>query len=341
MTMKSTDDDPPRDPSMLRSSSSRVETVGPLVEEALDTKKAPAPPEGPNEAPGEEAQNPASAKKKKKPEINPKFKDVQETGKWGTISKREIVIATAIAVLVITGVVIGVVFGLNGNNGDATPVRLTKAPTMSPTSIGLQQQLVYALNAIDYSDLTYAYQQDLPLLAEDYEGLMQDPTASPQQRAMSWLLYEDERNISGEMGERWALASLYYGWAGDNWVSAENWLSSEDACDWEHIKCDLLTGDIQELVLESNNLVGTIPSEIALLNTTQSIWLRNNQLTGPLPNEVFGSMPHLSILYLDNNQLTGTISLSIRDNEMLSKFLETRSDLMLTTDSQHSFRFFF
>jgi hypothetical protein len=281
-------------------------------------KKAPAAPEAPA---GDKDKPPV---KKKKKEINPKFKDMQETGNWGEISKKEIYIASGVILVIIIAVVIGVVVALGNNDDEAPgepPVRPTKSPTMAPTNIGPQKELVYALDAIDFSDLTYLYQQDLPLVAEEYEGLMDDPTASAQQRAMSWLLYEDERDISSEVGERWALASMYYGLAGENWTSAENWLSSEDVCEWEHITCDPLSGDIREVNLESNNLVGTIPSEIALLNTTQSIWLRDNQLTGPLPNEVFGSMPRLSILYLDNNQLTGEVSLAIRDNGVLSTFL--------------------
>lgn len=291
-------------------------------------KKAPAAPEAPADQKQEAAVQggapPAkkTATKKKTPnrEINPKFKDLKETGKWGEISTKETYIAAAVALVVIIGVVVGVVVAV-GNNDDApaeAPVRPTKAPTMAPTSILPDTELILALIAIDVSDLTYLYQQDLSANIEDYEGLMEDPSASPQERAMSWLLYDDERDLTDEVGERWALASLYYGWEGENWTSAENWLSSDSVCEWEHITCDLQTGDIREINLENNNLVGTIPNEMVMLNSTQSISLSGNALTGPLPNEVFGSMPRLSILYLDNNQLTGTISLAIHDNGVLN-----------------------
>ena len=89
---------------------------------------------------------------------------------------------------------------------------------------------------------------------------------------------------------------------------------------WSHINCDTVGTTIQEVDLAGNNLVGTIPNEIVMLNTTQSIWLRDNRLTGTIPNEVFGSMPSLTILYLDNNQLSGTISTALRNNGVLSKF---------------------
>lgn len=318
-------------------------------QEEVGKQKAPVAPEAPSNGvpPPEESANktasktastpnnnngnkgPSSKKSKKtKREMNPNWKEVQETGAWGQVSNRDIAIAVVVSVVVIVGVVVGVVLGLRKSNEDDSPAGGgTKGPTMAPTMIPPETELIYAFNAIDSSDYTYLYQQDLPLTVEEYEGLMDDTSATPQARAMSWLLYEDTRDISYEAGERWALASLFYSWKGDSWVSAKNWLSSESACQWEHINCDALTGKIQEINLESNNLVGTIPPEIALLNSTQSLWLRNNSLSGPLPNEVLGSMPRLSILYLDNNQITGTISLAIRDNGALNSLFLQFNDL--------------
>ena len=90
-----------------------------------------------------------------------------------------------------------------------------------------------------------------------------------------------------------------------------------------------------------NRLTGTIPTEIGLLDQVQIVGLGNNLLTGTLPTEMeqmvnirdlslhhirkegstvaeksaglsgplltFGSIPYLSILFLDGNRLTGTI----------------------------------
>jgi hypothetical protein len=277
-------------------------------------------------APAENSKVPVASDKKApttttKPQMNPKFKDLKETGQWGAISKNETIAVCIFALLAVAGAAVGIWFALTRDDKEngVEPTRPTQSPTAAPTNIGQQSELFYAFQAINYSDFTYEYQNDLPLNVADYEGLMDDPTATPQERAMSWLLFEDERDISTEVGQRWALASLYFTWQGENWVSAENWLSSNEVCDWEHITCDRQTGLIGEIDLQSNNLVGTIPPEIAMLNTTKALSLRDNQLTGPLPNEVFGAMPELTILYLDNNQLTGTISLSIRDNQVLSK----------------------
>jgi hypothetical protein len=102
-----------------------------------------------------------------------------------------------------------------------------------------------------------------------------------RQRAMSWLLHEDERDNLGEVALRWALASIYYSTGGEDWTSAEGCLPSASICEWEHIDCDPMTRSLQEIALADNNLIGTIPSEFALMgDTIQSIWLRANQLTG-------------------------------------------------------------
>lgn len=301
--------------------------VPPPEESASNIKSNTTTPTASNNNNNNNNGTPGSKKPKKpKPEMNPDWKEVKETGAWGQVSTRDIVIAVVVSVVALVGVVVGVVLGLRKDDDDSS-VGGTKAPTMAPTMIPPETELIYALNAIDHSDYTYLYQQDLPQTVEEYEGLMDDTSATPQARAMSWLLYDDTRDISNEAGERWALASLFYYWKGSNWNSAKNWLSSESACEWEHISCDALTGQIQEITLDSNNLVGTIPPEIALLNTTQSLWLKNNSLTGPLPNEVFGSMPRLSILYLDKNQLTGTISVAIRNSGSLNSLFLQYNDL--------------
>jgi hypothetical protein len=65
--------------------------------------------------------------------------------------------------------------------------------------------------------------------------------------------------------KRWVLASIYYSTGGEDWTSAEGWLSSAYICEWEHIDwdsmhidCDSMTRSLREIVLADNNLQRTI-----------------------------------------------------------------------------------
>jgi hypothetical protein len=61
-----------------------------------------------------------------------------------------------------------------------------------------------------------------------------------------------------------------------------------------------------ELYLQSNELTGSIPSEIGNLTNLTFLTFYNNQLTGSIPPEI-GNLTNLTYLSLSNNQLTGSI----------------------------------
>ena len=60
------------------------------------------------------------------------------------------------------------------------------------------------------------------------------------------------------------------------------------------------------MLSDDNNLVGTIPSELAQLTSLEELDLGTNILTGPIPSDL-GLLPNLSILILYENTLTGPI----------------------------------
>ncbi|MCK7474172.1 MAG: hypothetical protein MZV49_12985 [Rhodopseudomonas palustris] len=69
----------------------------------------------------------------------------------------------------------------------------------------------------------------------------------------------------------------------------------------------LVTADhIQEIRLGSNNLTGTLPSELGDLPSLEILHLQSNTLSGAIPTE-FGALIALEELQLNANQFTGSI----------------------------------
>jgi len=105
-------------------------------------------------------------------------------------------------------------------------------------------------------------------------GIALRTPSSPQNKAMSWLAdnsmlanYTNDKKV-----QRYALATLYYSTNGEAWENGTGWLSDDDECiGWyqkgltEGTVCTS-NGSLMRLNVASNNLVGALPEEIALLS---------------------------------------------------------------------------
>eukprot|EP00339_Tiarina_fusa_P018391 CAMPEP_0117010786 /NCGR_PEP_ID=MMETSP0472-20121206/9418_1 /TAXON_ID=693140 ORGANISM="Tiarina fusus, Strain LIS" /NCGR_SAMPLE_ID=MMETSP0472 /ASSEMBLY_ACC=CAM_ASM_000603 /LENGTH=385 /DNA_ID=CAMNT_0004713407 /DNA_START=236 /DNA_END=1393 /DNA_ORIENTATION=+ len=291
-----------------------------------EEKRAPMPP-GTESVKGPPP--PASKKKKKSAkkapprEKNPKFKDLEETGAWGSMSTTEMYVGMVILAILLIGGGVAIALVVTGGEDPepqivAAPPRPTEAPTAAPTDVLPDSIVANVLQGIQDNPATASVANGLPVTAVAYQGLRDSPTASAQEKAMSWLLFDDEWEISAHALARWSMASIYYQLGGMNWTSQENWLSSESVCDWEGAKCEPISGSLREIDLFKNGLVGTIPVEFALLTSLQSLLLTENELSGTIPGAALGSLPNLSILYLDSNKLNGTVPVALADNGALN-----------------------
>mmetsp|Transcript_44751 Transcript_44751/g.108044 ORF Transcript_44751/g.108044 Transcript_44751/m.108044 type:complete len:831 (+) Transcript_44751:188-2680(+) len=139
---------------------------------------------------------------------------------------------------------------------------------------------------------------------------------TPQQRAFEWL-HQDPNFLTylrRRQIQRFALAVLYYSTTQpeDAQESLQTWMQYEsNECTWfnswfeNRFPCG--SDDIYKFVtLRNINLVGTIPSELALLTKLNSLVLSNNGLSGTIPKE-FGEWDSLENLDLRGNYLTGRI----------------------------------
>ena len=101
-----------------------------------------------------------------------------------------------------------------------------------------------------------------------------------------------------------ALEALYQSTDGPNWTHRDGWLGTNSPCEWYGVSCS--QGQIVGLNLGSNQLSGTIPSQLGNLTALESLDLARNQLNGIIASEL-GNLSQLRHLFLDDNQLSGSI----------------------------------
>jgi len=105
----------------------------------------------------------------------------------------------------------------------------------------------------------------------DGGAALQTPS-TPQNDALRWLAgntnfdkFSETRKI-----QRYVLATLFYSTNGSFWQNKTGWLSDSDECAWHNSAFARVCfeGAIVELYLNTNNLEGVLPAEIALLSNS-------------------------------------------------------------------------
>jgi len=167
---------------------------------------------------------------------------------------------------------------------------------------------------------------------------------TPQNKAFKWLIEDDCVQLCPDdpfLIQRYVLALLYFSTSGMDWIGSE-FLSCKHECGWfvGKVECNSKM-KISKLVLDNNNLKGTIPFELYKLEFLDELNLKSNALNGLIPtsvgklqmlqtidlsrNNLKGSIPslifelkNLSELQLNDNNLDGTIPLQIGNAENLS-----------------------
>ena len=130
---------------------------------------------------------------------------------------------------------------------------------------------------------------------------------SPQNKALIWILYEDEMYLAHEshhLVQRYVLMVLYYSMLGEKWTKNFGYGSDIDECDWYGIECK--DSSCTTIRLENNFLQGKIPHEIGHLSRLERILLAKNRISGSIPSSM-GMLTKLNHLSLFNNNLIGTL----------------------------------
>ena len=110
-----------------------------------------------------------------------------------------------------------------------------------------------------------------------------------------FLLPEVECNLPSS--QTTALRNSYHSTNGPKWFDNRGWLDG-DPCltGWVGVYCNKGLRGVEKLVLESNNLDGTLP-DLSSLVSLAVIHLDKNHLRGPIPDN-WGSFPAMKESYL-------------------------------------------
>lgn len=143
-------------------------------------------------------------------------------------------------------------------------------------------------------------------------------SCDPTNMALVWLASGDNRD-NGFLRQRFILAVFFFVMQGPKWDYTDGWLSPLNECLWLGCQCNNWNV-INSLAVDTNNLFGTIPTELGVLDGLAALSLSRNHLTGTIPSEIV-SLPRLRELWLYSNRLTGSIPSEIQNARGLRSLL--------------------
>ena len=178
-------------------------------------------------------------------------KDTQTASRrWG--------LAVAVLLLMAVVTVVTVVVLTQTDSSVAPSPAVVSAPTPAPTMI----------NTMIHTPSDRADGLLSILKGESFDnGSALNSVTSHQYRAFLWLLANsapDDWHVPS-LVTRYALAAFFYSTGGENWVNNQLWLSNKPYCTWQWVTCSA-QNHIQRLEMKENNLIGTIPKELAHLS---------------------------------------------------------------------------
>ena len=212
--------------------------------------------------------------------------------------RRNMICYVIIGIILTVVIVVAVSVSVKNNQPTTAPTELpSMAPTMAPTS---------RLSAVE--DAVLQGFGDLP--PTDNEN-------SPQSRAIDWLTYDDttitfpidpeDEDSQNFFNDRYAAVVLAFSTMHEYWIDNAGWLDPAlSVCDgWKGLTCND-DGRIGVIDLAIQNLTGTLPTEIGVMDNLDFLFMFRNFLTGTLPTEL-GNLGDVDFFYLNENQFTGTL----------------------------------
>jgi Leucine-rich repeat (LRR) protein len=276
--------------------------------------------------------------------------------KGSKCNKNRWMIAFFVLVAVIIGVTIGLVVGFTAGKGyqqlvaeaEGQPL-VAPQPTPPPISPGQSTQPPQPMASLTNPPTPFPTRQQrvqsvINWLVKNEVSSQQalEDCYSQQYEAAYWIADKDLANLplpqgvgqanSFEFIERYVLALFYLSLGGlnveDSWKFTHMFFSSKSVCEWNQLaetvdkhKYQLGVfcngqGSVVSIHIPSNNLQGSVVSELGKLTNLTYLALNHNLLSGKLPTEM-GELTKLTYLALHYNLFTGTLPDGIGNFERL------------------------
>ena len=158
-------------------------------------------------------------------------------------------------------------------------------------------------NVIDGVQLTWS-SSDESIVTVDETGLVTATGNGVAQVQAAVETLEVAAIVRVELHRR-PLLKFFEVMGGSDWNNNSNWGTDAPLNTWYGVSTDA-AGSVTRLDIRNNNLSGSLPAEIEMLETLGVLYLAGNSITGPIPPEL-GNLRNMRAIDLWRNQLTGEI----------------------------------
>ncbi len=168
----------------------------------------------------------------------------------------------------------------------------------------------------------------VPLIQFHYSGTqLCVPMDAAFRQWLSGIQHHEGTGVECTQSDRDILEALYHATGGGvTWEESDNWLTDAPLDQWFGVDTDG-SGNVTDLDLSGNFLVGTIPPELGQLSHLELLDLAwNRLLEGPVPPELF-DLTGLTRLYLQGTDLGDPVSPKIGRLTNLTQLYWTSSGL--------------
>ena len=117
--------------------------------------------------------------------------------------------------------------------------------------------------------------------------------------------HTDDLLYKSELVQHYFLSLIYFATNGRNWKNNDLWLSNKSFCTWYGIVCDNYNMVIA-ISLNSNDLVGYLPTEIGFFRTLEFVDLSENRLSTTIPKHI-ANLENLRQFSISNNMIIGSL----------------------------------